>query len=250
MSLILDALRKSEAERRRGQAPGLHTGMPLPPAPRASAWRHAPILAGGALVLVAVALLLARGQPSDDARGAVATTGVAPAARNEDALPDDGAEEVAPPPRVAPPVGAAGPPAPPPLAPPASSPVSAPTVAAVPRPAPVPVVAAPPAIPAVAAAAPTPPPVAGPAIAVAAPAAPAEDPLPTLAILPPGERATLPALKLSMHVWNESPARRFAIVDGQRIVEGAQLGSAVVTQIRRDGVELDVNGRRVLLPRP
>jgi general secretion pathway protein B len=83
---------------------------------------------------------------------------------------------------------------------------------------------------------------------VAAP--PAEDALPTLAILSPGERAALPALKLSMHVWNETPAKRFAIVDGQRIVEGAQLGGAVVTQIRRDGVELDVNGRRVLLPRP
>jgi general secretion pathway protein B len=81
-------------------------------------------------------------------------------------------------------------------------------------------------------------------------AAPDEDALPTLAILSPGERAALPALKLSMHVWNETPARRFAIVDGQRIVEGAQLGGAVVTQIRRDGVELDVNGRRVLLPRP
>jgi hypothetical protein len=32
--------------------------------------------------------------------------------------------------------------------------------------------------------------------------------------------------------------------------EGAQLGSAIVLEIRRDGVLLDVSGRRVLLPRP
>ena len=54
----------------------------------------------------------------------------------------------------------------------------------------------------------------------------------------------------SSGAYNAGKVSRFAIVDGQRIVEGTQLGGAVVTQIRRDGVELDVNGRRVLLPRP
>jgi len=262
MSLILDALRKSEAERRRGQAPGLHTGMPMPAAPRASAWRHAPIVAGGVLVLVAVALLLARGQPAGDAREAPAATDAAKATAGDGAPPLDDAVGEAQPPPAAP--GAAAPAsAPLPGAAatarhgtePTKAPASADLRAAIPA---LPV----PPLPRTAAAA-TQAPVVGPgspatAIAPSAPAAPVptaasdevEDPLPTLAILPPGERATLPALKLSMHVWNETPARRFAIVDGQRIVEGAQLGGAVVTQIRRDGVELDVNGRRVLLPRP
>ena len=53
-----------------------------------------------------------------------------------------------------------------------------------------------------------------------------------------------------MHVYNSEPARRFAIIDGQRVTEGAQLGAAVVTEIRRDGVVLDVGGRRVCVPRP
>ena len=57
-------------------------------------------------------------------------------------------------------------------------------------------------------------------------------------------------MKLSMHVYNPDPALRFAIIDGQRVGEGAQLGSAIVLEIRRDGVLLDVSGRRVLLPRP
>jgi general secretion pathway protein B len=57
-------------------------------------------------------------------------------------------------------------------------------------------------------------------------------------------------MKLSMHVYDPDPARRFAIIDGQRVTEGSQLGSATVVEIRHDGVLLDVSGRRVLLPRP
>jgi general secretion pathway protein B len=53
-----------------------------------------------------------------------------------------------------------------------------------------------------------------------------------------------------MHVWNSDATRRFAIVDGQRVVEGTRVGAAVVTAVRRDGVVLDVNGRLLLLPRP
>ena len=53
-----------------------------------------------------------------------------------------------------------------------------------------------------------------------------------------------------MHVYADEPARRFAIVDGQRVGEGALLGSGRVAQIRRDGVVIEVNGRRVLLPKP
>ena len=53
-----------------------------------------------------------------------------------------------------------------------------------------------------------------------------------------------------MHVYSDEPARRFAIIDGQRVAEGARLGPGVVAQIRRDGVVIDIDGRRVLLPKP
>jgi general secretion pathway protein B len=94
---------------------------------------------------------------------------------------------------------------------------------------------------------------------VPAPAAPPPDPvidasadapLPGLAALSAEERAALPPLKLSMHVWSAEPARRFAIVDGQRVTEGALLGNGTVVEIRRDGVVVALGDRRVLLPRP
>ena len=78
---------------------------------------------------------------------------------------------------------------------------------------------------------------------------PADD-VPPVAVLDPSTRGSLPPMQLSMHVYNTDPARRFAIIDGQRVSEGSQVGSAIVLEIRRDGVLLDVSGRRVLLPRP
>ena len=83
-----------------------------------------------------------------------------------------------------------------------------------------------------------------------APANAADESLPPISVLDAMDRAALPALKLSMHVFADEPGKRFAIIDGQRVTEGATLGNAVVVAIRRDGVVLDVNGRRVLLPRP
>ena len=74
--------------------------------------------------------------------------------------------------------------------------------------------------------------------------------LPPIAVLTASERASLPPLKLSMHVWDSEPGKRFAIIDGQRIGEGALVGSGVIEEIRRDGVVLVIDGRRILLPRP
>ena len=97
-------------------------------------------------------------------------------------------------------------------------------------------------------AAPAPPP--GVAVPSDPPAA-AEPPLPGLATLSAGERAALPPLRLSMHVYSDDPARRFVIVDGKRLTEGATPAPGVVVEtIRRDGAVLAVNGRRVLLSRP
>jgi general secretion pathway protein B len=243
MSLILDALRKSEAERRRGEAPGLHA--PPPPVPGASRqpWRQWPIVAGGALVLLAVAILLwprapnapdappplAAGEATGEARaGAPVAAAPTPGPARATTTPDAGVVSAAAPRPAATDTAAVA--SPPPALPTAPAAVAPPPT----RDEPIASVAAP------VASDPPPPPS----------AASTEEALPTLAVLAPGERAALPALKLSMHVWNEEPARRFAIVDGQRLTEGASIGGAVVARIRRDGVELDVNGRRLLLPRP
>ncbi|RFP59434.1 hypothetical protein D0Y53_10730 [Luteimonas weifangensis] len=82
-----------------------------------------------------------------------------------------------------------------------------------------------------------------------APAAAIDAPL-SLSALSVEERRALPPLKLSMHLWNPDPARRFVILDGQRAGEGDRIGDAVVVAIARDGVLLDWNGRRLRLPLP
>jgi hypothetical protein len=84
------------------------------------------------------------------------------------------------------------------------------------------------------------------------PPAPAAAPeiLPTLASLSPTDREALPPLKVSMFVLSPEPARRFAIVDGNRVGEGALLAGGTVVEIRQDGVVLELQGRRVQLARP
>ena len=83
-----------------------------------------------------------------------------------------------------------------------------------------------------------------PAIIPAPVTAPAEDTM-RLSDLGAEERQQLPALKLSMHMWNDTPAQRFVILDGQRLGEGDRIGDAVVEQITRDGAILNWNGRRL-----
>jgi len=237
MSLILDALRKSEAERRRGQAPSLYAQAPVPSASLRPAWMPWLPVAGGVLLLVGAAVWFMR--DSD-----------APVTKDE--LVQQGPSLVSTPaatPGAAPSVVIVPQPAPPPPSPAPAAHATAPTVDALVKP---------PTNPAAAAAnaatshspqasvADTP----DTAANDAAQAAPVEDAVPSVAVLDPSTRGSLPPMKLSMHVYDPDPTRRFAIIDGQRVTEGAQLGSAIVLEIRRDGVLLDVSGRRVLLPRP
>lgn len=263
MSLILEALRKSEAERRRGQAPDLRTELPPVALPRV----HAPPRWSWAVPVVALLalawLLLARpgtapsnhpspapaatAAPASPAETAESTGSMAAVAR--DAAPyEPGAriviesvpgvpprdttaaprQDAAPPTRLpAPDVSGGAGPGPAPVA----EGAIAPSTAAASLPAPVP----PPATTAVVASMPT------------TKAASPDARLLALSNLSPEERRQLPPLKLSMHMWSEDPARRFVILDGQRLAEGDRAGPAVVDAIRSDDVVLAWNGMRLRL---
>jgi general secretion pathway protein B len=239
MSLILEALRKSEAERRRGRMPDLHAELPPPAAPRAKPsppWRW---LAGsGVLVALALAVWLAAGMRTRAATSHpdVPTPVAAPIAQTSPVLPPVTHLQPTPTPApartttpnvaTAPTRNTAAWPEPPrPLPPPAAAPTMAmaapaPNIASAPRPLP-------------------PPPAAASSSAGV---------VLTLADLAPADRKALPPLKLSMHMWNDDASQRFVILDGTRLGEGDRIGDAVVTSITRDGVLLDWNGRTLKVP--
>ena len=246
MSLILDALRKSEAERQRGKSPGLFAttpGVQREAFPRMKLW---PVLVFLAFLL-ASAWVIWRGesrhaeseQAASDATQSAGTgievVGAGPAIDNR---MDGAARSV----RGAPTMVPASPPrmtSDAARAPAIQSPTPPGVVAAQP----VPAAAAP-----AAATIPLPP------LSAAAPElipdAPAAESLPTVSVLDSGARASLPPLKLSMHVFGQDPAKRFAIIDGKRVAAGSLLGNGVVEEIRRDGVVINVNGQRLLVPKP
>ncbi|HAI58508.1 MAG TPA: hypothetical protein DCM32_01335 [Xanthomonadaceae bacterium] len=64
------------------------------------------------------------------------------------------------------------------------------------------------------------------------------------------ERAALPPLRISMHVYADDPAQRLVIVDGQRLREGdAPAPGLILREIRRDGLLLDWQGRALWVAR-
>lgn len=269
MSLILEALRKSEAERRRGQAPGLFVEQaPVLAARRTRTPMWAWVLGGLLLVVLAAWAWreFGRGLPGDGDVAAEQSSKTGAVADTASAEPEPMHETVAAAPAVTPPVdtGSVAPAAivMPVVTAPAESPTAAPApIAASPdlsstkappeeRLATVPVETVPPPAPARAESSSTTPPVAEPAITPAE-TTPTDEVVPRLAELPASDRAQLPPLKLSMHVYAEDPAQRFVILDGKRLQEGASPAAGVVLErIRRDGLVLSVNGRRVLLARP
>lgn len=223
MSLILEALRKSEAERRRRQAPGLHTEVSSTPTPvlrlsTASPWAW--LLAGaivGALLLGTLWLTRVAG-PARIATPVSSTSTQATTTGAGATLPAV--------PRLLPPAAATG-------SRRVAAPVTPPSAAVITT-QPITQTAAAPA-PVIAATAPVP--VAGNDGATM-----------QLSDLSAAERKSLPPLKMSMHLWDNDPTRRFVIIDGNRLVEGDRIGDAVVTAITSDGVLLDWNGRRLKLP--
>jgi general secretion pathway protein B len=223
MSLILEALRKSEAERRRGEMPDLRAELPPPATPRdAPARRVLPwILAAAATAIAALALLLhpwSRGTTPPQA----ATVAASPAPAGAVRMQPRPRAAVAMAPRPTPPARDAAP-KPEPV-PPTRAPAPTQVVAAEPAPR----AEAPPA------SAPLPP-----------PANAAET---TVSALPADLRKALPPLQLSMHMWDPDPARRFVILDGERHAEGDSVGPMRIRRIDADGVLFDWQGRPIRLP--
>ena len=233
MSLILEALRKSEAERRRAQVPDLlaEPQAAVPIVKRASPrW---PWIAAGAMVMLGASWFVLR--PSAPPAVAVASDDVAHVATDA-APPADPAQPTTPP--ISRPANLRRP-----LVVAAPAPPAPATTRAAPAPTPAPVQIA---------AAPLPPPPARAepvASRASAPApAPAFDTVERITDLGNDERKQLPPLKLSMHMWNDVATRRFVIIDGTRLTVGDRLGSLVVADIVPDGVVLDWNGRALKLP--
>lgn len=89
-----------------------------------------------------------------------------------------------------------------------------------------------------------------PTIPAPLPAIPAPLPAIDLAGLDPVLRATLPPLRLTMHVHSPDPARRFALIDGRRVQEGDELAPGLVlVAIDPEGLRLDWRGRLLVLRR-
>lgn len=278
MSLILEALKKSEAERRLGHAPGLMDAQPR------TRRRRAPV---GLWALVAVLMLAIggtaywygqRSQPAMTAPGQASAPQPGPEAGSAEPPASADVPSSAPFPstaaqaQAAPSAGArpaieapaARLPSDPafvsveresrpqlPVSVPAADVPVAPTPAqaAAPStlPAEAPAAASAPA-PAIASASAADP---APTIAPALPAPPAAEALPELSSIGHEARGQLPPLKISMHVYTEDPAGRVVIIDGRRLREGDALDTRLrLSEIRRDGSVIELDGRRYRLPRP
>lgn len=229
MSFILDALRKSEAARRRSEAPDLFAAMPATPEPvRARPnWPLWLLGAVAALSLIAVLWLLAQRAPETLTASPRVDVSAETAALNDAAVPAPAPGSTTEPVTL---------PTPPQARPPADTTTTPVTAEASPSPAtPPPAMPLPPPPPAL----PAPPP---DAAVAAAPILPPAGSMISLADLDPATRKLLPPLKLSMHLWNETPAQRFVILDGQRLREGDLLGELVIERITRDGAVLAWRG--------
>lgn len=219
MSLILDALKKSEAERQRGQTPNL-----LSPLPSASREMQANTKSGLPWLIVALLfiVILVIGffylkEKNQD------SPVVMPAPATELSQPTTTTQPTTTEPAVA--------------AAPISAPVEKPDLPI--SNATAPVTTNPASAPA---------PVAEPPPNIVEPEPAAR--IASLSEMSTEQRQQLPTLKLSMHVYSTDASKRFAIIDGQRVNEGSVLANAVIEQIRQDGVVLSVQGQTYLLPRP
>jgi general secretion pathway protein B len=254
MSLILEALRKSEAERRRGQTPDLLTdAMPVAPAARRALpnWTVLlPVIGAALITLLLVAWWL---RPSaepvshgDAANGASASD--ASARAPEAAAPPLNPATVRAQPSLTPPVMQPSVPAATAtkaVALPANPTTEPPTATARNRTSPAatepqPALAMPAQVASAGQAGTAP--VLADAPVFASPDAPVK-----LSDLSAEDREQLPVLKVSMHMWSPDAGNRFAIIDGTRVNEGDRVGEATIEAIRQDSVMLSWRGRQIRL---
>ena len=87
--------------------------------------------------------------------------------------------------------------------------------------------------------------------------APVAQPLPAPTPPPPAPTPAEPVasigmsgVKLSMHLWNDDPARRFVVLNGQRMMEGERNGDILLLEILRDGVLVERDGQRARINLP
>jgi general secretion pathway protein B len=200
MSYILDALKRADAERERGQVPGLHSQASRTPVPPDAARSPDRRQTDGrrlwmiALTLLAIGVLAAMLWWG---RGAPVATEHPPAPAVPATVPLSPATPTAPPP--APALTAPAPPVAPILAPP---PAPSAEQAATP-----PAAAAPPAVPQKAA-----------------------SPVIRFADLSTAQRTQLPQLSISGASYSENPAHRLLIVNGQVVQEGQAVAPGLVLE--------------------
>ncbi len=94
-----------------------------------------------------------------------------------------------------------------------------------------------------------PAPAAATAGATGVPADAAESNLKLIWELPLATRRSLPELKLSMHVFATQPDQRFVIINGERRAQGDEFEGLKLIEIRSDGIVLEHEGVRFLYPR-
>ncbi|MDO8074095.1 general secretion pathway protein GspB [Janthinobacterium sp. SUN176] len=209
MSYILEALKKSQAERQLGELPSIHAPqVQLHDAAASGAARRAPVwlALGGVTVAVAAALLL--WQPWQ--ASAAAPAAVAPAV-------------------LAQAVPAPLPAAPPPAAPaPAAAPVP-PAATAAPvhhaRPVPEPKQETP-----GQAAPPVPAPAPAPAMPAPAPAPAAEESVPGMRDLPEPIQRQIPTVAIGGYIYSKNPADRLLLIDKVLRHEGEELAPGLVLE--------------------
>lgn len=209
MSYILDALRRAQAERERGQVPGLEARTLAQAPPQPAPPQTSGLWLGGALALAGLtvaALVLWRGE-GPPAPVAASGPAWAPAAGPAQAVARAGGPRAAvPTPTTPPPMVVVSAPVLPPARPPLQ-----------PAPGPKPVVPATPALlPLPASAQPVPPPSSVRAV--------------QLAQLSPDLRRELPAMVLGGAIWSDNAASRFVIVNGQVLREGDAVAPGVVLE--------------------
>jgi general secretion pathway protein B len=256
MSYILDALRKAEAERERGNVPNLHAqpafagARPSTAPAKSRAWLVVLVLA--ALLMLAAALvgylLWGRG-PANDAALATARpnapVALAPPAAAPTTPPAAMPGTATPAPVAQAPVATAAPAATSrTLAPMPTTPAPATPTAAAPAAATAATVRKPRTASAEPAAAAT----SLPAPAVASAAA-AEERVYAMAELPDNIRQQLPALSVGGSMYSSSAASRLVIINGQVLHEGERITpDLTVQQIKQKSAVLSTKGYRFTLP--